>query len=546
MRAIFCIPGSRLAAMDDSEDDDRGLGESPERPLKGQACRHTASKSSNDDEREDGANDGQERPSGSEGSPSKKKSRDNIPEPLSSLHGFVPESPPRFVSLEQIMTTANGVTNMMLAHEIVMDDTFKLKKQEYPEKSLEHEVKKILHQAFWQVLEDQLAESPPNYDQAMQLLQEAKETLLGLLLPHNTSLRAEIMEGLDVALVRQQAEHGTLDFGYYARLLISLMARMCAPVRDASVRDLLKIEGVVPLFRGIMDQLEVMKLDMVNFTIQEARPLIQSHSVGYAREKFRTYLETQALLSPGSDPLVHTRAWLRRSHEELRALSAQYSPDPVLNGPGASGPPFAVVLAKAYIQLLCWDPSWEYPETLSMDRERFTLLGAQVEECALVASVLLVTHSVGGASLQDISDFKEDLRSHTRLLLQGCGKCSEEELTEKLKCAASQAIKEVQESLQKHGFAPLQLSQERMLYDQVVSMASAEHHIRKLLTMRILDFIKLTLSSASVGPTKIPAGLSTLEKELTQIAGTFLRLVTHNRAVFGEVYTDIMTQLRAT
>lgn len=62
-------------------------------------------------------------------------------------------------------------------------------------------------------------------------------------------------------------------------------------------------------------------------------------------------------------------------------------------------------------------------QTLSMDRERFTLLGAQVEECALVASVLLVTHSVGGASLQDISDFKEDLRSHTRLLLQGCGKC---------------------------------------------------------------------------------------------------------------------------
>lgn len=75
------------------------------------------------------------------------------------------------------------------------------------------------------------------------------QALLSLLLPRNTRLRAEIEEVLDVALVRQQAEHGALDFDHYARFVVSVMARICAPVRDSSIRELLQIKEVVPLFR---------------------------------------------------------------------------------------------------------------------------------------------------------------------------------------------------------------------------------------------------------------------------------------------------------
>ena len=44
---------------------------------------------------------------------------------------------------------------------------------------------------------------------------------------------------------------------------------------------------MVPLFRGIMDLLEQMKLDMANFTIQQVRPVIVSQSVEYEKLKFR-------------------------------------------------------------------------------------------------------------------------------------------------------------------------------------------------------------------------------------------------------------------
>lgn len=478
-------------------------------------------------------------------SPIKKPRDDSVPTPLvlEGSFGVVPASPPKFVSLDQIMKTANGVTNMALAHEIAMEDSFELKQTEFPQDSLEHLVKETLHKAFWHILEEQLNESPPNYDQAMCLLQEAKEVLLSLLMPYSTRMREEIEQVLDVDLIRQQAEHGTLDFHGYARHVISLMARMCAPVRDSSIKELLEIKETVPLFKGIMEQLYQMKMDMANFTIQQTRPHIQSHSVAYERAKFQEFLEAQTSANPTVDPLTHTRAWLKRSYDHLRSLSDQHSPDPI-NGPGCKGPGFASVLAGAYMELLCWPDDLPYPETVRLDQARFEALKDKVHLAALVASILSITYRLGGTALQGISDFKEDLKSHTQLLLEGFAKCSEEELREKLQSVASQVIKEVQECLQKHGFNQLQLSQERVLYDQIVVMVSSDHPVRKLLLMRVLDFIKMAISAGSARPTQIPPGLSVLEKELTSITGQFLRLVTHNRAVFGETYGDIVTELR--
>lgn len=42
-------------------------------------------------------------------------------------------SPPRFVSVEELMETAKGVTNMALAHEIMVNQEFQVKPAELPE-----------------------------------------------------------------------------------------------------------------------------------------------------------------------------------------------------------------------------------------------------------------------------------------------------------------------------------------------------------------------------------------------------------------------------
>lgn len=49
-------------------------------------------------------------------------------------------SPPKFMSLEEVMKAANGVSNMVLAHEIAVDRNFRLEKFEPPENSIERRV----------------------------------------------------------------------------------------------------------------------------------------------------------------------------------------------------------------------------------------------------------------------------------------------------------------------------------------------------------------------------------------------------------------------
>lgn len=47
---------------------------------------------------------------------------------------------------------------------------------------------------------------------ALILLENIKEGLLGLLLPQHAKLKQQISEVLDIQLIKQQAEQGTLDF----------------------------------------------------------------------------------------------------------------------------------------------------------------------------------------------------------------------------------------------------------------------------------------------------------------------------------------------
>lgn len=59
-------------------------------------------------------------------------------------------------------------------------------------------------------------------------------------------------------------------------------------------------------------------------------------------------------------------------------------------------------------------------QTLLLDQGRFLDLGAKVDFIALIAAVMLVTYSTVGSAISGISEFKEQLKSHLIVLLEGC------------------------------------------------------------------------------------------------------------------------------
>ncbi|XP_069682529.1 T-complex protein 11-like protein 1 isoform X2 [Periplaneta americana] len=438
-------------------------------------------------------------------------------------------SPPKFVSLEEIMTAANGMNNMVLAHEIAVDQDFKLKNIEPPNDSIHRQVKDTIHKAFWDVLESELNEDPPNYSQAMVLLEDVKQNLISLLLPQHTKIKEEIHEALDAALIRQQVERRVLDFQYYAQYVITVMGKLCAPVRDEKIKELTEIQGVVPMFRGILETLDLMKLDMANFTIDYFRPNIIAKSVEYEKQKFAEFLKIQ------TDGLQYTRRWLVEHVMNFRKNGEVFN----VEDANAIRSLTTNVLGEAYLELLDWNNRNPYPETLVMDQGRFTELGRRCLRLHITGSVLLVTASTV-QPLYGIAAFKEKLKEHIKVLMED--NYTNEDLENNLPNITEQVVKEVREGLERYEMKPLETSVEKMLRGQIMEIAREDHKIRHLVRMRVKEFLLQTVTSSTAAPLRIPLGLSSLQTELTSITGQFLRLVSHNRAVFGEYYTDIITQ----
>ncbi|XP_066999721.1 T-complex protein 11-like protein 1 isoform X2 [Anabrus simplex] len=443
----------------------------------------------------------------------------------------VPASPPTFVSLEEIMQAAKGMKNMMLAHEIAVDKDFKLQTFEPPENSIHKQVKDTIHRAFWDVLTSQLAEDPPNYSQAMVLLENIKENLLSLLLPQHTKLRQEINEVLDLEVIEQQIEAGTLNFQEYAHYVISVMGKMCAPARDERIRELTQTTEVVPVFRGILETLDLMKLDMANFTISLIRPNIIATSIEYERKKFAEILKVQP------DGLAITRAWL------LTHLNAAQASGTVelqsLDDQSYINKLTEQILAEAYLELLEWKSGRPFPETCVMDEARFGDLGVRTARLALVGAILLVTTTCA-KQLQSVTAFKQDFMKHVNILLVDAQ--SEKDVENVMGSIAVQVIKDVNEALPKYGHKMLDSDGQKFLEGQILAIAEDDHKIKQLVRVRICEFLKQTITSPTAAPVQIPPGLSSLQEELTYITGQFLRLVSHNRAVFSQYYVDIVAE----
>lgn len=358
--------------------------------------------------------------------PKRRRTRSHNSSPSPGRGFFVPgfESPQsgaghKMMSLNELMDAAKGVTNMYLAHEIAVDKDFMLDKIKGDEDetqeptTFEAHIKKVIQQAFWDILAEELKEEPPVYNQALSLMEEVRSGLVKMLLPSQHRIKANIMERLDLDLIKQQADNGVLDFDSYAVYVLDLMGKLCAPVRDDEINALKESDrkDVVKLFQGIMKTLDHMRLDMANFMIQQARPLIMSQSVEYEKIKFKEFLETQ------NDGLEFTRAWLKRhapSEEEEGALQGRIEEARfkklLMNR----------ILTEGLVELLEWDEYYTLPETLAMDHKRIITLRDQTERTAVSTAVILVSFSnVSGFIIPvDAQKLKETIKSHVDILLQ--------------------------------------------------------------------------------------------------------------------------------
>lgn len=440
-----------------------------------------------------------------------------------------PNSPARILTLDEVQDMVKNIKNMALAHEIAVNTDFKLEAYEPPENSVEKIIKETMHKAFWDILRTQLGSDPPVYSHALVLLNDVKEAFQSIFLENNKKVVERINEMLDADLIKQQAEKGVLDFKSYSNFIVHVMSLACAPIRDEAVAKLKETDDTVDLFRGILETLELMKLDMANCLLNAARSEVIANSVNYEKQKFKEYLEYY------KDGFPSTEAWLKRnlpieSEEAAESSTSTVSADKKVKD----------IIFNAYMELLDWKAENEFPEFFAMDQTRLKeLQGRAIRLCGCASALAIAS---GMPIISQSAEVKKTLAKEIEILLQNVK--TEKELADMLENVWLQIRSTLVKKLQEMGQAKLDEETENALKTHVLKISNIdESPVRKLMWKRLFTFIQLVLRSNITIPP--PPGYQDFAEELDNLGQAFRRVTYYNYAVYNEYYSEIFKKLQS-
>ncbi|KAM9334476.1 T-complex protein 11-like protein 2 [Symphorus nematophorus] len=468
-------------------------------------------------------------------------SRESFTSDCSSKHCTPSSSPPKTLTLDEVMESARDLIHLSLAHEVTVNRNFHVETADsLPQNSLWKIVRENVHKAFWDILESELNDDPPQYGQAIRLLEEIREILLSFLNPGANRMRTQIMEVLDMDLIRQQADNDAVDIQGLASYIITIMGKLCAPRRDEEIKKLRQnTDNVVTLFREIFRVLDLIKMDIVNFEIDDLRSVLQTHGVEYERAKFQSFLDK----TPGG--LDRTTSWIKSAQEELLSVTV---PAEQTKGQGKEQKvvpgPFQV-LNTAILSILTWDyEESPLPETWVTDEVRLREIQCQLQRCQAVNEVLLIVYSTIGGPIQGLPTLSDRLKRMTSVLLDGMHRPSFN-LEEALEGVSAQICCELNKSLTERSYPALTPALQAILRGQICSITQKDNPIRTLVEDRVQQYFMALICDPKpqLKLEQVPAGLTAIKPELAVIGAKFVSLANYNKVVYGPFYADIMRKL---
>lgn len=452
----------------------------------------------------------------------------------SSKHCTPSSSPPKALTLDEVMDSARDLSNLSLAHEIIVNPNFHLEDNIPPPDSLFKLVKENLHKAFWDILKAELNDDPPEYGQAIRLLEEIRETMLSFLNPGANRMRTQIMEVLDIDLIRQQADNDVIDIQRLASYIISTMGKLCAPSRDEEIKKLRQnTDNTVTLFREIFRVLDLMKADIINVEINNLRPVLLKQGIEYEREKF------QSILDKTPNALNNTTQWIKSALDELQSAGSS-TEEKQSAVPG----PFQVI-NTAFLHVLTWDFNKNaVPETLMTDEGRLREIQDQLQQCQAVNEVLLIVYSTIGGPIQGLPSLSERLKRMTNVLLDGMHQPNFN-IEEALQGVSAQICCELNKSLTERGYSAMTPALQATLTGQISSITQRDNPIRTLVEDRVQQYFRMLIFDPKPQEKleQVPAGLTFIKHDLMPLAAKFLSLVNYNKTVYGPYYADIIRRL---
>lgn len=234
-----------------------------------------------------------------------------------------------------------------------------------------------------------------------------------------------------------------------------------------------------------------------------------------------------------------TESWLRRNLAVTEAPAAGPA-DQAQNGGAAAQPPLTKhTITNAYLELIDWDDSNEFPELLEMDMQRLKALQARALRLSACVSSMAVASGV--PTLSQNPNLKKSFAQNVGIITEGWK--TEADVAEGIENIWLEMRSIIVKYREEQQAGPLDEVTEQTLKAQVMQLAKKESPVRNLMWKRLKIYLRLCLYSKTMPPP--PPGFAEFVDELEGLTTSFRVITSYNYAVFGDYYEETIEKIRA-
>ena len=407
------------------------------------------------------------------------------------------------------LDTATLERNMQVRHDLMVEEGYRASlpsRQGFTEENEQH---------YWQSIRLEVAElqlpEVKNAPRLAALISEIREMMIELY-PRCELVVGEFAEFLeDTEFILQQLKRGALDIKGFFQFLGHVMKKNCAPKRDSMVDAMISCDCPIEGLNKALKLIELMKLDLANFKLDQLRPIIAKTAVSTERAFF------SQLFANGKISLDLTKIWLSYSFPVENDSSV------VLSGYEAYLNAGIKLLISPFVRETC-----SVPETFILDKKRLIFLHGKFQDLCIVQCLLLI--------FKQTCAERNMRRSFTSNLLKGELLRLLEQPDTQISDISNLLIKCLKDS-------QIYSVDFDYIHSALNKIISPENELFLMVESKLIKRIKAKLSQTANSNSSIePAGLSDLNvlDEIDCLTKKFGILLQYNWNVFEPIYQNLL------
>ncbi|KAI1471438.1 T-complex protein 11-domain-containing protein [Daldinia caldariorum] len=270
--------------------------------------------------------------------------------------------------------------NRVIVHELAINREYRIEYQHFQEQH------KLRMDPLFQDLKTGPRDAEKEFHYLMIMANYIRDRLQHLVKP-GSSMYTFIGEILDTEVSQQQFLAGSFSYERFFSSMGSLLPKLCAPVRDDEVKDLVQNKlsqgDVVDRLEALLSFIDTMLYDYANYMLQVAAPCLVEHASAYETKRFAEELEN------GTITLHRAEASWRNARNKVHAEVSRRDPEGI-NHPRSRPTPDKIywqMLLDEFTQPLPSDET--VPEPLALDVKRRARIGRQTMRIVTTGAILL-------------------------------------------------------------------------------------------------------------------------------------------------------------